>query len=352
MNSEIKLLIVDDSALFRNAIATAVKDHPKIRVVGMARDPYEARDKIIALKPDVMTLDVEMPRMNGIEFLRILMPQHPMRVVVISSLDGIVFDAMNAGAVDFICKPSTMLKDGLAAFSREIVDKVVVAASATLQRGKRPPVKAEPIKVQASVPMPAGSSMTKGLIAIGASTGGTEATSVILKKLPANMPGIVVTQHMPPVFTQLYANRLDKECALSVKEAEHGDVVQPGHAYIAPGDQHMLVEQSGDRMIIKLNRGEKVNGHCPSVDVMFQSVAKLKEKQIGVILTGMGADGAQGLLEMKMNGAYTIGQDESTCVVYGMPMVAQKIGAVMTQAPIDRIADMIIAQAKKMNAMR
>lgn len=343
-SSEIKLLIVDDSAFFRSAIAKTFDGHPRIKVVGTANDPFEARDKILALKPDVMTLDVEMPRMNGIEFLKILMPQYPMRVVVASSLDGIVFDALQAGAVDFVEKPSASSASSMEAFSREIMEKVVIAACSALPKvrptQKRTDAKERPAAatLQTTKPITCG-----GLIALGASTGGTEATSTILKRLPANIPGMVVTQHMPPVFTSLYAQRLNKECAVAVKEAEENDVVKPGHVYIAPGDKHLTVAKRGGDIVIHLNAGEKVNGHCPSVDVMFQSVAKLADRStIGVILTGMGADGAQGLLEMMQKGAYTIGQDEETCVVYGMPMVAYRLGAVKVQSPLERIADIIV----------
>lgn len=337
---KIKLLIVDDSVFYRTAIADAFIKHPKVTVVGTAKDPYEARDKILKLKPDVLTLDVEMPRMSGIEFLKILMPQHPMPVVVASSLDGAVFDAMRAGAVDFIEKPSAAQKEGMKNFAREIEEKVIIAAgvdvkakqAAAAARRLGKPVAANGI-----------SSCAKGLIALGASTGGTEATSVILRRLPANIPGMVVTQHMPPVFTDMYAKRLNKECAVSVKEAEENDVVKQGHVYIAPGDKHLQVIKRGFDNVIHLSQGEKVNGHCPSVDVMFQSVAKIADRStVGILLTGMGADGAQGLLEMKGKGAYTIGQDEESCVVYGMPMVAKKMGAVTVQVPLDQIADTLM----------
>ncbi len=337
----IKLLIVDDSAFYRQAIANAFANHPRIKVVGKACDAFEARDKILELNPDVMTLDVEMPRMSGIEFLRILMPQRPMRVVVASSLNGIVFEAMHAGAVDFVEKPSTAGAQQMNAFSREIVEKVGIAANATLQRQPGTRISQQPAATEDE-------HFGKGLIALGASTGGTEATSVILKKLPRNIPGMVITQHMPPVFTKLYAQRLDKECLVTVSEACDMDIVRQGHVYIAPGDQHLTVEKKGNDVMIRLKQGEKVNGHCPSVDVMFQSVAKIADANtIGIILTGMGADGAQGLLEMKEKGAYTIGQNEATCVVYGMPMVAQKLGAVTLQAPIERIADVLVSQLRK-----
>ncbi|WP_066683587.1 protein-glutamate methylesterase/protein-glutamine glutaminase [Christensenella intestinihominis] len=346
-NRKIKLLIVDDSAFFRTAIADAFTNHPKVAIAGTAKDPYEARDKILALKPDVMTLDIEMPRMSGLEFLKILMPQHPLPVVMVSSLDGAVFDAMRAGAVDFIEKPSATSGEIMASFSREVEEKVLVAAGVDVKAKRAAAAMAARSKL-AAVP---GISLRAGLIALGASTGGTEATSTILRRLPANIPGMVITQHMPPVFTKMYAQRLDKECAFSVKEAEENDIVKPGHAYIAPGDRHLQIIKRGTDMVIHLWQGEKVNGHCPSVDVMFQSVAKFADRNtVGIILTGMGADGAQGLLEMKEKGAYTIGQDEASCVVYGMPMVAKRMGAVTTQAPLDQIADALMNYLTKRQA--
>ena len=346
-DSKIKLLIVDDSAFYRTTISNVFLNHPKIRVVGTAQNPYEARDKILQLKPDVMTLDVEMPKMNGIEFLRILMPQHPMPVVVVSSLDGIVFDAMRAGAVDFVEKPASVVGEALEKFILEITEKVTVAAGVKMdgKYGKNLPRNktAKPV-----IPTVGSTVLPGGLIALGASTGGTEATSTILKCLPKNIPGMVITQHMPPVFTKLYAQRLNKECAVTVKEAEENDVIKPGNVYVAPGDKHLLVLKRGTDLVVHLNQGEKVNGHCPSVDVMFQSVAKIANRNtVGIILTGMGGDGAQGLLEMKEKGAYTIGQDEASCVVYGMPMVAKKMGAVTVQAPLEKIADILMRYLTK-----
>lgn len=343
---KVRLLIVDDSAVFRTTIAKVFDQHPTVEVVGMATNPYEARDKILTLKPDVMTLDVEMPRMNGIDFLKILMPQKPMPVIVVSSLSGIVFDAMHAGAVDFVQKPSSSGKAEMNRFTEEIADKVAIASDVYRKRARspqmRPPIPAQPAK-------PSGIAnnnkllRTNGLIAIGASTGGTEATSAILKRLPRNIPGMVITQHMPPVFTDLYAKRMDREGQLSVKEAADFDVVKPGHVFIAPGDKHLTVEKRGNDYVIRLKKTEKVNGHIPSVDVMFQSIAKFADRTTtGIILTGMGADGAQGLLDMRRKGAYTIGQDEASSVVYGMPMVANKLGGVVQQASLDRIPDLLL----------
>ena len=346
MSPKIRLLIVDDSAMYRAAIAKAFENHPRVRVVGMASNPYEARDKILSLKPDVMTLDVEMPRMNGIEFLKILMPQYPMPVVVVSSLSSIVFEALRAGAVDFVQKPTGGPSGDLLKFQRELAEKVVVASESKAK--KQMPKRSAPSSSPSAPGSPArpiqkGGLTTTGLIALGASTGGTEATSEILKRLPSNIPGMVITQHMPPVFTDLYAKRLNKECALTIKEAKEHDVVQPGHVYIAPGDRHLIVDKVGPEYIIRLRKSDKVNGHIPSVDVMFESIARYADRTTtGIILTGMGADGAQGLLDLKKRGAYTIGQDEATCVVYGMPMVAKRLGAVTVQAPLGKIADILV----------
>lgn len=354
---KIRLLIVDDSALYRAAIAKAFENHPRVRVVGTASNPYEARDKIMALKPDVMTLDVEMPRMNGIEFLKILMPQYPLPVVVVSSLSSIVFEALRAGAVDFVQKPGGGASGDLMKFQREVAEKVVIASETGKKKRTQAPAPApgqaappaKPTAPAAPQPRLSGAGLTqKGLIALGASTGGTEATADILKRLPPDIPGMVITQHMPPVFTDLYAKRLNKECALTIKEAKEHDVIQPGHVYIAPGDRHLIVDKVGPEYIIRLRKTEKVNGHIPSVDVMFESIARFADRSTtGIILTGMGADGAQGLLDLKKRGAYTIGQDEASCVVYGMPMVAKRLGAVTVQAPLNKIADILVQHLGK-----
>ncbi len=344
----IKLLIVDDSAIYRKVISEAVENNSNIELVAVAKDAYEAKDKIIEFRPDVIVLDIEMPRISGLEFLKILMPQHPMRVIVASTLGDKVFDALNAGALDFIEKPSLAQKNRVASFAKEIEEKIVTVAGANLNRDFAMSAKKNMAERNTPKPEHVKPCGIRGIIAIGASTGGTEASSLLLKKLPANIPGIVMTQHMPPEFTKLYARRLDKECALSVKEAQTGDVVLPGWVYIAPGDQHLTVKQVDDKMIINVRGGSKVNNHCPSVDVMFSSVSKLNCAKIGVILTGMGNDGARGLLEMRAHGAYTIAQDEETCVVYGMPKEAKKFGAVMKQAPIQNISDLILSQLNKL----
>lgn len=348
-NKKISVLVVDDSLVFRTAIANGLAKNPAIHVAGTAASAYEARDKILQLKPDVLTLDVEMPKMSGIEFLKILMPQYPMPVVVVSAVDGVVFEALRVGAVDFVEKPSGSTTT-MATFTEDLANKIIIASKATVRGGVRRPVPnntttaAKPAARQRLAP----TSNLSGLIAIGASTGGTEATSNILKVLPEKMPGLVITQHMPPVFTKMYAQRLDRESALSVKEAEDGDIVLPGHAYIAPGDKHMTVQKSGLKYVIRCAAGAKVNGHCPSVDVLFDSVAKFADKStVGIILTGMGADGAKGLVKLRERGAYTIGQDEKSCVVYGMPMMAYKYGGVMKQASLDDIPNVLMSYLGK-----
>lgn len=330
---QIRVLVVEDSMLFRQLLVETLNADPAIQVVATARDPFEARDAILAYQPDVMTLDVELPRMDGIEFLRKLMPQYPLPVVVISALSEKVFDALNAGAVDFVAKPYAVNQAQIEAFIKnELLVKIKIASVAKVSRFKRA-VLQEEIK-------PAVVGNKDMVIAIGASTGGTEAIAAVLKEFDTDIPGVVLVQHMPPGFTQMYANRLNEECRVRVKEAKSGDVVCPGQVLVAPGgDQHMqLVKINGTYQVV-LKNAPKVNGHCPSVDVLFDSVAKVAGKNaIGIILTGMGGDGAKGLLEMRRAGARTIGQDESTCIVYGMPKVAYDLGAVEYQEKLPEIA--------------
>ncbi|MCE5286012.1 MAG: chemotaxis response regulator protein-glutamate methylesterase [Pelosinus sp.] len=331
---KVKVLIVDDSALFREFLAKGLSADAGIEVVATAKDPFDARDKIIEFEPDVMTLDVEMPKMNGIEFLKRLMPQYPIPVVVISSANDNVFDALDAGAVDFIAKPDPRSGRSMETTLNELKIKIKVASLANVSAWKS----------AGSNPAIAKSTHDSGIhvIAIGASTGGTEATYNLLKELPANMPGIVIVQHMPANFTRMYAERLNKSIRLEVKEAQHGDAVYPGRVLIAPGDYQMRVKKSGDKFVVDCLKGEKVSGHCPSVDVLFDSVAKeVGRNAMGIILTGMGQDGAAGLLAMRSKGARTLGQDEKSCVVYGMPKVAYNIGAVERQAPLEAIPSLI-----------
>ncbi len=329
----IKVLVVDDSILFRNVLVQSLDADPNIQVVAQACDPYEARDAIIQYKPDVMTLDVELPRMNGIEFLRKLMPQYPLPVVVISALSNKVFDALEAGAVDFVSKPATMDRALLNEFlKQELVTKVKIASTAKVGRLKR-------VESPVSGGVLNHTTGSERIIAIGASTGGTEAIFEVIRQFRRDIPGVVIVQHMPPGFTKMYAERLNNQCEVAVKEAQTGDKVVQGQVLIAPGDKQMRLVKVGDYYQVECRGTEKVNGHCPSVEVLFQSVAKSAGKNaIGIILTGMGGDGAKGLLEMRKAGAETIGQDEASCIVYGMPKVAYEIGAVEYQLGLSAIA--------------
>ena len=334
MGKKIKVLIVDDSLVFRETIARGIGMDAGIMVVGTASDPYEARDKIIQYEPDVMLLDVEMPKMNGIEFLRKLMPQYPLPVVMISAISQNVFDALKAGAVDFVTKPDMQNLKGLENLITELVVKIKIASVAKVGQWKNTATSS--IEGQEDID-------TAGkILAIGSSTGGTEAVYNILKTFPQKMPGILIVQHMPPKFTKMYADRLNQSCRIEVREAQHGDRLYPGLALIAPGDYHMRLKKTGTLYSVECIKGEKVNGHCPSVDVLFESVAAtVGSKAVGVILTGMGYDGAKGLLLMRSRGARTIGQNEASCVVYGMPKVAYDIGAVERQASLNDIPQMI-----------
>ena len=339
----IKVLVVEDSIVFRELLVQNLNKDPAIQVVGTAKDPFEARDAILAHKPDVMTLDVELPRMSGIEFLRKLMPQYPLPVVVISSLSEKVFDAMNAGAVDFVAKPAVSNRSQLEDFIRnELLVKIKIASTAKISNIKKAVMNQEQqyLNVKAN----------NLIVAIGASTGGTEAIFEVAKEFGTDIPGVVVVQHMPPGFTAMYAKRLNDQCRIQVKEAETGDRVLPGRMLIAPGgDRHMRLLKVNGVYQVECKAGPKVNGHCPSVDVMFDSVAKSAGKNaVGIILTGMGGDGAKGLLEMRKAGARTIGQDESTCVVYGMPKVAYDLGAVQHQEKLSDIAKKAYAVLNKM----
>ena len=336
MKRPIRVLVVDDSLLFRELLVQNLNQNPDIEVVATAGDPYEARDAIIAYKPDVMTLDIELPRMSGLEFLRKLMPQYPLPVLVISALSDKVFDCIHAGAVDFVAKPSNPAPGQLQEFiSRELPDKIRTVSTVQVSGRKKPKTRISPKKNGT------GSVCNPGMvIAIGASTGGTEAIANVIEEFDTDIPGIVIVQHMPEGFTKMSAARLDRQCRIHVKEAKTGDVVQQGTALLAPGgDAHMeLVEVNGTYQVM-IKKGPKVNGHCPSVDVLFRSVARTAgTNALGIILTGMGADGAKGLLDMRHEGAETIGQDPSTCVVYGMPKVAYEIGAVKYQEKLPNIA--------------
>ncbi len=340
---KIRVLVVEDSLFFRELLITTLNKDPALEVVAGARDAFEARDMIIKYRPDVMTLDIEMPRMSGIEFLRKLMPQYPMPVVMISSLSDKVFDALNAGAVDFVAKPAysdrKMLEDFIL---KELPVKIKIASTAKISALKK-----------TAVPTLTETTIVENrdvVLAIGASTGGTEAIATVLKEFGPDIPGTVVVQHMPAGFTGMYANRLNDQCRVMVKEAKNGDKVLPGQVLLAPGGecQMRLVKVNGSYQV-ELKQGPKVSGHCPSVDVLFESVAEnAKDRALGIILTGMGGDGAKGLLAMRKAGARTIGQDESTCVVYGMPRVAYELGAVEYQEKITDIAKKTYAVLNKM----
>lgn len=329
----IRVLVVEDSLVFRELLVKNLSKDPGIEVVATARDPFEARDMIIEHRPDVMTLDIELPKMSGIEFLRKLMPQYPLPVVMISSLSDKVFDAMKAGAVDFVAKPANATREQIEAFIQtELPAKIKIASIAKIKAGAKSD--SEPVRVAAA---PASKDI---IVAIGASTGGTEAIASVIKDFDENIPGTVVVQHMPAGFTQMYAKRLNDRSRVIVKEAQDKDYVVPGQVLIAPGgDCQMRLVKTNGRYQVSIQPGPKVNGHCPSVDVLFESVAKtVKNRAVGIILTGMGGDGAKGLLAMRNAGARTIGQDESTCIVYGMPRVAYEIGAVEYQDKLGDIA--------------
>lgn len=343
----IKVLVVDDSALMRALLTEIINGAPDLEVVGSAPDAIVAREMIKTLSPDVLTLDVEMPKMNGLEFLDRLMKLRPMPVVMISSLTAqgseTTLKALELGAIDFIAKPRAESAALLQGYTEEIRDKIRAAKNARLRRFPAAPPHSPP-------PLPGVTSraLTEKLIAIGASTGGTEAIKEVLVRLPAEMPGIVMVQHMPETFTPSFARRLDGLCKLRVIEAQGGERIQPGHAYLAPGHSHLLVKRSAGGWVTELAKTEPVNRHRPAVDVLFGAVAKEVGKHaIGVILTGMGRDGAQGMLEMRKAGAWNIGQDQESCVVYGMPREAALAGAVDEVASLGDVAGRLLARLRQ-----
>jgi len=337
----VRVLVVDDSALVRQILTEGLNRCPEIEVVGAASDPFVARDLIIAKRPDVMTLDVEMPRMDGIDFLRRLIPQHPIPVVMVSSMTDrgtqATLDALDAGAVDFVAKPASNVGQSLKDVIQELAAKILANRNAKVKSNTRPSEK----RIRQTPAVLKGS--TDKVIALGASTGGTEALREVILSFPPNSPGIVIVQHMPPKFTKMYADRLNGESPLDIREAKDGDRIIPGRVLIAPGGFHMRVVRSGGQYKVNCAAGPKVSGHCPSVDVLFESVAKdVGANAVGAILTGMGGDGAEGLLKMRQSGAHTIGQDEETCVIYGMPKVAFQKGAVERQLPLLEIGPTLI----------
>jgi len=333
---KIKVVVIDDSFVFRQTFMKHLSEDNEIEVVATAANPYEARDKIIEHRPDVITLDVEMPKMNGIDFLKRLMPQYPLPTIVVSAVSERVFDALNAGAVDFVTKPES--GTDLKVYFEDLIDKIKIASKANVKSTTKFRPKSEVASQQSR-------ELSRQIIGIGASTGGTNALFDVLKALPKNMPPIVIVQHMPPGFTKIYAERLNKNCELFIKEAEDGDKLEPGKALLAPGGKHMRVVKKAAGYFAELEDGNdsnKVNGHCPSVDVLFDSLSKtIKSNGVGVILTGMGKDGAKGLLQMKNEKAQTIGQDEASSIVYGMPKAAFDIGAVDVQCPLNKVAEAI-----------
>ncbi len=332
---KLRVLIVDDSLVFREFLKRGISSDAGMEVVAVAASAFEARDAIEELEPDVMALDVEMPRLNGIDFLKILMPQYPMPVVVVSAVSGNVFDAMEAGAVDFVTKPDARTPEAQQSFINELLIKLKIASTAKVSSMKQQHHSTQNISYKAGG--------ERHIVAIGASTGGTEALQSVIQDFDRDGPAIVIVQHMPPVFTRMYAERLDRSCKMAVREAKNGDVVEKGLVLIAPGSMHMRLIKTGDRYTVQIKEGEKVSGHCPSVDVLFDSVAKAAgNKAVGVILTGMGSDGAKGLLNMRKAGAYTVGQDEASSVVYGMPMVAMNIGSVMRQVSLENVPATIL----------
>lgn len=344
MKNKIKVLVIDDSALVRQILTKGLAADQGIEVVGSAADPYIARDKIVELQPDVLTLDVEMPRMDGVEFLRRLMPQYPLPVVMVSSLTQkgkqITMDSLEAGAVDFVSKPTTNVAHGLNAMLMELRAKVKIASTANVSHWKsKRPLAAARGKVVGTTAL---AESTDKVIAIGASTGGTEAIKQVITLFSVSMPGVVIVQHMPAGFTKMFSDRLNQLCAMEVKEAENGDRVMPGRILIAPGGKHMRVIRSGGIYQVTCEAGENVSGHCPSVDVLMHSVAKhVGANAIGVMLTGMGSDGADGMLAMHKAGARNIAQDEATSVVFGMPNVAFERGGAEKLVPLPNIASTV-----------
>jgi len=337
----IKVLIVDDSALMRALLTELLASDPSITVVGTANDPYVARERIKALTPDVITLDIEMPRMDGLSFLERLMALRPTPVVVVSTLTqkgaNAALRALELGAIDYVAKPLIDLRQGMDALRDELVAKVRAAATARPRARAAARAQLPPLVVDHTV------SAAGRIVAIGASTGGVEALQECLTALPANAPAILVTQHMPAGFSLAFAQRLDGICSMSVSEATPGRRIMPGHVYIAPGGRHLELARSGGHYECHLHDGPTVSGHRPSVDVLFGSVAEMAgSNAVGVIMTGMGSDGAAGLLRMRQAGARTLGQDEKSCLIYGMPNVAKQMGAVELEVPLSRLAAQLL----------
>ena len=348
MQKKIKVLVIDDSALIRSLLKEIINSYPDLETVGAAANPYQARDMIKALNPDVLTLDVEMPEMDGLSFLEKLMRLRPMPVLMISSVteqgSEAALRALELGAVDYLAKPKTGIVDGMQQYADEIAEKIRVAFSARV-------VKLDDTQQHARATLPLLGNRfvtTEKIVVVGASTGGTEAIKEFLMRMPADAPGILITQHMPPSFTKSFANRLDSLCKIKVTEAVDGERVLPGHAYVAPGDWHLLLRRSGANYVTELSQSDPVNRHRPSVDVLFRSAARHAGKNvIGTIMTGMGKDGAAGMLEMHQAGAYNLAQDEASCVVFGMPKEAIATGGVDEVVGITDMAQRVLLKLMK-----
>lgn len=348
--SKTRVVVVDDSALVRSILAEIINRQSDMECIGAASDPLVAREMIRNLNPDVITLDVEMPRMDGIDFLAKLMRLRPMPVVMVSTLTergaDVTLRALELGAVDFVAKPKIGVADGMRRLADDITDKIRTARRASIKRAASlaPPAPGEPAAAKAPAPVAAlGRLSTEKIVFIGASTGGTEATKEVLMQLPPDFPAVMITQHMPPGFTTSYSKRLDSLCRIRVKEASDGERVLPGHAYIAPGGLHLSVERSGANYLARVKDGDPVNRHKPSVEVLFQSAARVVgPNAFAVMLTGMGADGARAMREMREAGSYNLAQDEASCVVFGMPREAIAHGAAHEVLPLQHIAQHLI----------
>lgn len=344
---KIRVMVVDDSLLARTMIIKGLSAHPMIEVAGFAINTLDAKRKLPLLKPDVVTMDIEMPGQSGIDFLKEYLPSNPLPVILVSSLDIKVFDALAAGAVDFVRKPDS--QDTQAAFTTALTQKVLAANVSRVRPAAVPSAAAGSAPVAAAPPLGPSPALDRVLIGLGASTGGTEATLQVMKRLPADIPPMVIVQHMPTGFTKMYAERLDRLCQMEVREAQNGDELRRGLALVAPADLQARIVRIGEKYTISCTPGEKVSGHRPSVDAMFQSMSEtVRCKMVGIIMTGMGQDGAAGLLAMRRKGAYTIGQDQESSVVYGMPKVAYDIGAVCTQTSCENISNVLIRHLKSL----
>ena len=344
LGKKIRVIVVDDSALARNLIIQGLSAHPRIEVIGYAINTLDAKQKLPRLKPDVVTMDVEMPGQSGIDFLKEYLPNNPVPVILCSSLNLKVFDALNAGAVDFVRKPD--VQESKEVFVTNLTQKVLVASMA---RPRSVPLRSPSVAVD-TPSLGNGLVLDRVLVGLGASTGGTEATLEVMRRLPPDIPPMVIVQHMPKGFTQMYADRLNRICKMEVREARNGDELRRGLALVAPADLQCRVVRIGEKYTVSCTQGEKVSGHRPSVDALFHSMADVVRcKMVGIIMTGMGQDGAAGLLEMRKKGAYTIGQDKESSVVYGMPMVANDIGAVCIQASCENVANVLLRHLKTLH---